>query len=144
MPTSVQPPLDDSKILEACQTLAQSISQWDLLIIAGSIVIIIGTSYYRPTRLFVRAAYFLFIPAWAYLAASIYQGILVQRSYVAYLFGAHSKSQTTTNQIFENIANSTRDEITYLEIALVIVPLWLIIYLSWWIFSKESGGKHHV
>lgn len=141
MPTPPQPALNISKILEACLALAQNISQWDLLIIAGSIVIIIGTSYYRPT-LSVRAAYFLFVPAWILIALSIYRGILVQRSYVAYLFGSRSKAPPASlDQIPEAIANDIRSEIDFLQAALMILALWLVIYLVWWIFSKQAGVK---
>jgi hypothetical protein len=39
---------DEAKFFEAAQTLAQGLSQWSLLIVAGSLVIIVSTSYYRP------------------------------------------------------------------------------------------------
>jgi hypothetical protein len=64
---------DGSKFFEAAQALAQSLSQWDLLIIAGSMVVIVSTSYYRPARRKIRAAYLLFLPA-----ASIDEAIQVQ------------------------------------------------------------------
>jgi hypothetical protein len=51
-----QTPVDDSKFFEAAQSLAQSLSQWDLLILGGSLVVIVSTSYYRPQSIKIRAA----------------------------------------------------------------------------------------
>ncbi len=53
----VPAPIDDSKFFEAAQALAQGLSQWDLLILAGWLVIVVSTSYYRPKDRRVRAAY---------------------------------------------------------------------------------------
>jgi len=133
--------VDDSKFFEAAQSLAQSLSQWSLLIIAGSLVLIVSTSYRRPPNRNVRAAYFLFIPMWCGLALSIYQGIMVQRSYVAYLVASRSTpTEKTLNSIAEAITNATRIQIGALEISLLIGALWLLIYIVWWICSNQSEG----
>jgi phage shock protein PspC (stress-responsive transcriptional regulator) len=138
LPTAVTP-VDDSKFFEAAQTLAQSLSQWGLLIIAGSLVIVVSTSYRRPQNQKVRAAYFLFIPMWCCLAVSIYQGIMVQRSYVAYLVASRATPQEKTlNSIAEEITNATRIQIGSLEISLLIGAVWLLIYIVWWICSNQS------
>lgn len=135
------PVVDDSKFFEAAQSLAQSLSQWGLLIIGGSLVLIVSTSYRRPQNRKVRAAYFLFIPMWCCLALSIYQGIMVQRSYVAYLVASRSTpTPQTLNGIAEAITNATRVQIGALEISLLIGALWLLIYILWWICSNQSEG----
>lgn len=135
------PVVDDSKFFEAAQSLAQSLSQWSLLIIAGSLVLIVSTSYRRPRNRKVRAAYLLFIPMWCCLASSIYQGIMVQRSYVAYLVASRSTpTAQTLNGIAEAITNATRVQIGALEISLLIGALWLLIYIVWWICSNQSEG----
>jgi hypothetical protein len=132
-------PIDDSKFFEAAQSLAQSLSQWGLLIIGGSLVVVVSTSYRRPQNPKVRAAYLLFIPMWCCLAVSVYQGINVQRSYVAYLVAsrAATPNQQTINSIAESITNATRYQILSLEIALLFGALWLLIYIVWWIYSKQ-------
>jgi hypothetical protein len=134
-----QTPIDDAKFFEAAQTLAQSLSQWSLLIIGGSLIMVVSTSYRRPQNRKVRAAYFLFIPMWCCLAMTIYQGIVVQRSYVAYLVASRSTpTQQTLNGIAENITNATRNQIIALESALLIGALWLLIYIVWWICSNQT------
>jgi hypothetical protein len=138
----LQAPVDESKFFEAAQTLAQGLSQWSLLIIGGSLVIIVSTSYYRPANSRVRAAYFLFVPSWLCLAISIYQGIRVQRSYVAYLVGSRQgPNAQLSNQIAETMADATRKQILSLQIALVFVGIWLVIYVFWWVMSAQPGGK---
>src|SRR5579863_3625513 len=99
--------MDDSKFFEAARALAQGLSQWDLLIIAGSMVIIVSTSYYRPRTRTMRLAYFLFLPSWALLATSIYRGIEVQGSYVAYLIAARQKN---TQSRIDSIASKINDD----------------------------------
>jgi hypothetical protein len=132
-------PIDDSKFFEAAQTLAQSLSQWSLLIIGGSLIMVVSTSYRRPQNPRVRAAYFLFIPMWCCLAMTVYQGIVVQRSYVAYLVASRSTpTQQTLNGIAESITNATRNQILALESALLIGALWLLIYIVWWICSNQT------
>jgi hypothetical protein len=107
---------DEAKFFEAAQTLAQGLSQWSLLIVAGSLVIIVSTSYYRPSHPRVRAAYFLFIPAWLCLAISINEGIRVQRSYVAYLVGSRQGANPQlSTQIAETMASATRNQILSLR-----------------------------
>jgi hypothetical protein len=134
-----QTPVDDSKFFEAAQSLAQSLSQWDLLILGGSLVVIVSTSYYRPQSIKIRAAYFLFIPIWFCLALSVYQGIAVQRSYVAYLIASRSTpTKQLLDQIAENITSATRSQIFALETALLFGGLWLLIYLVWWVFTNQS------
>jgi hypothetical protein len=120
------------------------LSQWDLLIIAGSLVVIVSTSYYRPETRTVRAAYLLFVPAWSFLAFSVYQGINVQGSYVAYLVairgdpGNHKK----LDQIASAMETATRNQIRGLEFALMCLALWLLVSITWWVFSQkvQRGG----
>jgi hypothetical protein len=134
---------DDSKFFEAAQALAQSLSAWDLLIIGGSLVMIVSTSYYRPRSRKMRSAYFLFLPAWGFLAFSVYQGIQVQRSYVAYLVAAGKveKDPKVISDIARNMEVATKSEIWALELALVFLGMWLLIYIGWWVFSEHAGEK---
>jgi len=134
---------DDSKFFEAAQALAQSLSQWDLLIIAGSLVVIVSTSYYRPGSRRMRAAYFLFLPAWFFLALSIYQGIEVQRSYVAYLVAVRAKISDRIGLIAQNMNNATQSQIKWLEFGLLCLALWLLFYIGWWVFSDKAREGGH-
>ena len=137
--------MDDAKFFEAAQSLAQGLSQWDLLIVAGSMVVIVSTTYYRPATRKMRLAYLVFLPAWAGLALSIYQGIRIQGSYVAYLVAARYKNQKLIEAIAGKINDYTQLQIRYLEFALLCLALWLVAYILWWIFTEQAqtsgGGK---
>lgn len=134
---------DGSKFFEAAQALAQSLSQWDLLIIAGSLVVIVSTSYYRPESRIIRAAYLLFLPAWSFLALSIYEGIQVQRSYVAYLVAARGNDMKRIDGIAQTMNDATAAQIRTLEYALLCLAAWLVIYIVWWVFSEGAPRKEN-
>ena len=60
---------DEGMFFAAAQTLAQGLSQWSLLIVAGSLVIIVSPSYYRSSHPRVRATYSCSFPpgyTWRY------------------------------------------------------------------------------
>jgi len=134
--------IEDAKFFEAAQALAQSLSQWDLLIIGGSLVTIVGTSYYRPGTRRVRAIYFLFVPAWCLLAYSIYQGIVVQRAYVAYLVAANKPGNSATIvEIARKMEAATNGQIDGLQYALVCLGIWLLLYVVWWVCARRTGGE---
>lgn len=135
----LQAPMDDSKFFEAAQALAQGLSQWDLLIIAGSLLVVVSTAYYRPKSRKIRSAYFLFLPTWFCLALSVYQGISVQRAYVAYLVCTRATPpKQLLDEIAERMTSATRNQILSLEIALLFASAWLIVYIVWWVFSDSS------
>lgn len=134
--------MDDSKFFEAAQALAQGLSQWDLLIIGASMIIIVSTGYYRPKTRQMRFVYLWFVPAWGLLATSIYKGIQVQGAYVAYLVAARKNN----SQLIENIAlkmnENTSSQISFLKAGLVCLAIWLVTYFWLWIwYDKISDDK---
>ena len=130
---------DASKFFDAAQALSQSLSQWALLIIGGSLVVVVSNDYYRPPTTQMRYPYLLFVPAWALLAASIYFGIQAQGEYVGYLL-VTDPNRLTEYKIQMN--DFTARQISSLEWALAFLGIWLIFYIFWWVFSKPAkGGK---
>lgn len=134
--------MDESKFFEAVQSLAQSLSQWDLLIIAGSMVIIVSTGYYRPRDRKMRLTYLIFLPSWILLALSIHRGIQVQGSYVAYLMASLRKDTDPLkagiiSSIVSKVNSDTTFQIRYLELALLCLAVWLVVYICWWAFKDR-------
>jgi hypothetical protein len=134
--------MDESKFFEAVQSLAQSLSQWDLLIIAGSMIMIVSTDYYRPPTRRMRLTYLLFLPAWISLASSIYWGIQIQGSYVAYLIASLRKDNDPQkagiiSSIVSKVNSNTASQIFCLKIALLFIAIWLVVYICWWIFTDK-------
>jgi hypothetical protein len=137
--TITSPSPSKAKFFEAAVSLAQNLTQWALLIIGGSLVTVVGTSYYRPDSRRMRFIYLLFVPAWILLAVSIYEGTLIQRKYLAYLYANPSgvRYQILVDRILQDINNEATNQFLTLEWALVCLGLWLVAYLFWWIESEK-------
>jgi len=135
-PTSVAQVAEklDPKSLEAAVALSQTLTQWAFLIMGGSVVILVGTSYYRPTGRFARGSYLLFVPGWIFLASSVYRGIMVQRANLGFLFfpgpDVAGFRKTINRDAYGQIAS--------MEWGLAIFGLWLFIYLCWWVFRAGA------
>ena len=124
----------DLKLFEAATGLANTLISWALVMIGGSILAIIGTSYYRPGALWVRCSYLAFLPAWFFLSLSIYAGTRVQGVYLAALYLKHPNID-----MFKEIVNDdATSQIRWMEVGLVCFGVWLTLYLTWWIFHKEN------
>jgi uncharacterized SAM-binding protein YcdF (DUF218 family) len=124
----------DPKSLEAAVALSQTLTQWAFLIMGGSVVILVGTSYYRPPDRFTRGSYFLFVPGWTLLASSIYHGIMVQRANLGFLFFPN----LDVAGFRRTINRDAYGQIESMEWGLAIFGLWLLIYLCWWIFRAGA------
>lgn len=81
----------------------------------------------------VRVSYLLFVPAWIYLAVSIYRGIRVQRAYLGFLLRSNAVLKTTK----EAMNADAYAQIHCMQIGLAFLGLWLLIYLLWWVFAKK-------
>jgi|GEM_PF-2316811 len=122
----------DTKAFEAAVSLAQSLTQWAYLIIGGSVLILVGREYHRPSKLGLRTFYLLFIPGWACLALSIYHGVRVQRAYLGYLL----RPQPNLAEFKEAMNSDAYAQMSRMHWGLGFLALWLLIYLSWWVFGK--------
>ena len=127
----------DPKAFDAAVTLAQTLTQWGFLIIAGSVVIIVGTSYYRPEHRWVRASYLLFLVAWATMGLSIFKGIEVQMANVARLFQPNPNLAT----IRQTMTHDANWQIIYMKFSLWVFGAWLLCFSLWWVFHKPEAVK---
>ena len=128
------------KAFEGALSFAQSLTGWSLLIIAGSIVVIVGTSYHRPQTLRARLIYLLFLPGWIFLVCSMKYGVSVQRVYLAYLFA--NPTEEKIKRFKDTIGEDSLNQIRSIEIALIFFVVWLILYLIWWLFNRDpQPGK---
>ena len=127
----------DLKLFEAATGLANTLISWGLVMIGGSILAIIGTSYYRPGALWVRCSYLAFLPAWFFLSLSIYAGTRVQGVYLAALYSKHPNID-----MFKDIVNDdAASQIRWMEVGLACFGIWLMLYLAWWIFHNENVSR---
>ncbi|RVU02822.1 hypothetical protein EOD41_02475 [Mucilaginibacter limnophilus] len=108
---------------------------WSLSIAGGSILAMISTSYVRPEGIYLYL-YLLFPIGWILLSVSLYFGELATRIYIA---GA-----TVNNSSIEDIKQIGREadikfarQLTYLRWGVFVFFLWLVSYLTWFVFLKK-------
>jgi len=126
----------DLKAFDAAVTLAQSLTQWGFLIIAGSVVIVVGTSYYRPNERLVRRSYLLFLLPWLLMGMSIFRGIQVQMANVARLF----ESSPNLTEVRRTMTHDANAQIQYMEWSLWIFGVWLLCFSVWWVFHTPQSN----
>jgi hypothetical protein len=131
--------VDKSKALEATVSYAQSLTQWALLIVAGTAVILIGSEYHRPSSRPLLFTYFLFIPGWISLILSMYKGARVQQVYLAYLWTAKpdwTKSMSSVN-------TDALWQIRGMQTGVAVFGVWLLVYLFYWVLFYHLPSEVH-
>ncbi len=131
------------EMLAGLQLLANNSNEytsWALLIIGGSILAIVSTSYIRPVNEKIRLIYLLFLPGWASLIYSIYNGDLIIRNYISLTL-----LNRNADGFVNNLAGISYDINLFLEsqldsfrFGLGFFSLWLLLFLMWWVFGKWS------
>jgi hypothetical protein len=115
-------------------TFSQSLSQWAVGILGGSIAVLLSTSNWRPQKLWVRLIYFLFLPAWGLLLFSINLGVKVQENVLAISHLVNPDMRLILAEMNQNLYGQLR----WMQVALVILCVWLVAYLCWWIFGRDQ------
>ena len=127
----------ESKALEGALSFSQALTGWAILIIAGSVLILVGTDYHRPEEGWARKGYLAFVPAWIALALSMYSGIAVHRTYVSYLVSRSPDFWTSRN----DMNDYAYKQLWLMEVALCFFGIWLGFYLVWWIWFAGAQNK---
>ncbi len=128
----------ESQAFEGAVSMAENLSQWVLLIIGGSVVIILGTDYVTPGRK-LRLSYLLFIPGWIFLAFSLYYGTQVQRAHLSWLFRASEMDPEDIARLAGTITSDAYHQMLYMRWGLLSFGIWLLVYLFWWIFRPDAS-----
>lgn len=122
--------------LEAAANQANSLTTLALAIVGGSIIMLLQTSYLRPRKRHLRAAYLLFVPGWYFLGRSIYIGSEARGVYLAKLFSTKSPDL----KLIQTINNDLVAQSDNLRMGLLMFAVWLGLYLAWWIYTDEPTG----
>ncbi len=119
---------------------ANKLGDWALAVFAGSVAVLIGTSYLQPQQTMVRIMYLLFIPGWGFMGLSLYSAKEVSQGYLASLLMGAEFIEETASCLNDAYAR----QLDYLEMATVFFSLWLVIFVFWWIFFAKPpvGSKH--
>ncbi|HLK04743.1 MAG TPA: hypothetical protein VKT53_09910 [Candidatus Acidoferrum sp.] len=125
-----------SKAFEGAVTLAQTLTQWTLLIFGGSVALLVGSSHRRPGG-WIKYAYFLFLPGWLFLGLSLYWGRSVQGVYLALLLQINQN----ITQLKQALNSDSYKQMRALEFGLGVFGVWLLVYLFWWILTDPKEGE---
>lgn len=126
--------IDTASLKQIVDSSAQ-LSAWGLGVLGGSVAAIVSTSYRRPDLLKFRLAYLLFLPGWATLAYSLFQGNALVGNYLAALLGDPSKDNLL--RIGSEINNAYAEQRSYLLFSLCCFGCWLVTYLLQWVFLAQ-------
>jgi hypothetical protein len=131
----------DREAFEKISDYSQKMNDMILLIIAGSIAVLVGTSYVHPKGN-LRWPYILFPAGWCFLGLSMYHGLQVRASYLAYLISPRANSRLDwVSAINHEIAL----QVDLFQIGLTAFAIWLVLYVFWWIINpKEKEDELHV
>ena len=137
----VSPPLGSAasaavpelRFLEAATAMANTLISWAYAMIAGSIIALLGTGYYRPAGRRTRLAYLAFLPAWLFLFRSIQSGTKIQ----GYYLGALLSKKPNFERLLVQVNDQALAQSDLMRYGLICFGLWLIVYLFWWIFNNE-------
>ncbi|MFQ5528586.1 MAG: hypothetical protein ACE5GX_20310 [Thermoanaerobaculia bacterium] len=72
--------------IRAAAEHSQKLAGWALLVVGGSILVLLRSSYLRPAQKSMRRVYWLFLPGWILLAASIHSAVRISGRHLAALF----------------------------------------------------------
>ncbi len=123
------------KAFEGIVTFSQSLSGWSLLIAGGSIVVLVGTGYYRPRTRWTRLIYLAFLPGWFFLGHSMFYGVQVQRANLGYLFAAEG---SPLGQYKSAVNDDALGQILAFQHAVYCFGVWLVLYFLWWLWNQEA------
>jgi hypothetical protein len=118
--------------------LSSSLSQWAFLLLGGSLATVLSTSYHKPPWPW-RLAYFVFLPAFCYLAFVLERGSRVQGAYVAMLLRPRTREALT-----DALAETNRyllQQVDAFQTAAIWLGMWIVVYLGWWIIGDTHRSQ---
>ncbi|MDP1728451.1 MAG: hypothetical protein Q8M15_16825 [Bacteroidota bacterium] len=127
------------EFISGVSDLSVNLNDTTLKLLAGSILVILGSGYVKPIDGKAKLMYLLFIPAWIFLGLSFYYGNLINEKMVATgLFRNLEMIKAVINDDETGIRSLYGQQSNFLLIGVGILTIWLLIYLSWWIYTKSE------
>jgi hypothetical protein len=117
-------------------SFSQSLSQWSVLIIGGSVAALVGTSNWRPAKTKIRCIYLLFLPSLALLFVSAYYGVAAQRNCLAMMLMPNVDPIGAKIELNENL----RAQLGTMQWGFSFLGLWFVAFVIWWIFDSRISS----
>ena len=122
------------EILSAITDNAAQHVTWTLMLLAGTLLTVVGTSHVSPETTKGRSFYLLLIPGWAVLVASMYFGDRVQRRAISALM----VDDETLRDTHRSINADFNLQLNLMLIGGGFLALWLLFYVVWWICCRRT------
>jgi hypothetical protein len=126
----------DLDSMKTAISFSQSLSQWSVLIIGGSVAALVGTSNWRPAKTWIRCIYLLFLPALTLLFVSAYYGVAAQRNCLAIMLMANADTIGAKVELNENL----RSQLATMQWGFFFLGVWFVIFVFWWIFDSRISA----
>ena len=120
--------------IRAVADYGDKLAGWALMVIAGSIVALVSTSYVRPGSRRFRLLYLLYLPGWVYLASAVRAGSTIRSRYLAALFGREENLVKIAKSVNSDVAAQQDGFLT----GLLFFAAWLGLFLFYWVFSSDE------
>ncbi len=119
--------------IKSIESSAGKISSWSLSVLGGSILTLLSDKYLHPENIELRLPYILFFIGWVFLAISLYNSKeILGRSIAAELYKV---DKDNLKPIFRKCNKLYKNQLMFFNLSLLAFGIWLVIYLSWWIFG---------
>lgn len=114
-----------------------------LTVLAGSIILLLGSDYVKPIQSKAKLMYLLFIPAWISLAISIYFSSEIATINACII--SFKNLDDIKALIFEQggIYAAYRYQSYSFLSGMLFLFIWLISYLLWWIYIENDNLKKY-
>lgn len=134
--------MDPLTSLAAISASSQQLVNLASAFLGGSVVLLIGISHVSPPNKKLRSIYFLLVACWGFILASMLSGDSVLRNYLAAMV---AKSPEKSIEIYAIANGNYADQLDYLRLAVLFFAIWLLLYMTWWTFFRESktGATEH-
>lgn len=124
------------ELTEAINHNAESVVNWCLSIIGGSILVLISSGFIRPKNKKIRVVYLLFLPGWFFLGYTIKLGVDIGNSGIMSTLMINNENERLL--ILANMGNIYTSQLFYFNIGLFFFGIWLLVFLIFWVFGKDQ------
>ena len=126
--------IDTVAVLKQIVDSSSQLSTTGFAVMGGTVAVVIGASYRRPTDLRWRLPLLLFAPGWLCVGWSLYlSNVIASRYLAATMVGASDLAK-----IAERVNEDFGDQRFWLMASLVFFGIWLLVSLYYWVFVEPT------
>jgi hypothetical protein len=114
------------------------LNQWALVLIGGGLAVMVSSSYHSP-RWPWRLMYVALLPGFGALGWALWEGSILRRIYAGAAFTARQTGGGLELLMAANTA--LLNQILAFQVGVGLFAVWLILYMSWWIFVDDASSQ---